>query len=455
MIRRLFVLLLSCGLVAVLLWWGQGRLAIAAPASEQLVYLPVISKPVPPPVIVQFEANVTEADPGQTITLTWHTTNTTEVTLFHLLPTGQFGEFWEVTAVSAMTYTISISARNESRFLLMAGNSQGVFVQAGVTIHLTCPHEWFFVPGPDSCAAQAPLWSPAAEQSFEAGTMIWIEAFNLIYVLFADEQQRQWQAYPDEWQEGDPIDDPSLEPPPDRYQPQRGFGLVWREQPEVKERLGWAILPEVGYETAVQTTAYGKYNDLYILAADESHVWRLGPEGSQWEKFNPIGAAHLMATLINQTRAEHQLPPYTINLRLNQAAHRHNLDMAHNQLTSHTGSDGSTPLQRISQAGYPWHFAGEIIGWGFSGNHQVMLAWWLNSDIHRQMILSTTYQDFGLSYVNMSGSEWGYYWTITMGKPLAAYAATDESTHLAQAQQCITDGVSGSSGGGSSWQCTE
>lgn len=450
--KRLLFLLFSCGLAGGLLLWGQGVVAAATTATadtEYQIYLPLAHKPVPPPIILQFEANVAEAAPGDTITLTWQTDQATEVTLFHLLPTGQFGQFWEVETVGTMTYTISISARNESRFILTAVNSEAVMVQADLTITLICPHAWFFVPGPDVCAAEEAVWSNGAEQQFEEGVMLWVEASGLIYVLFGDEEQPQWQVYPDEWQEGDPIDDPGLEPPPGLHQPQRGFGLVWREQPEVKERLGWALAPEVGYETAVQATSYAQYNHLYILAAD-NQIWRLGPERSEWEKINPIGDAQTIADLINETRANHGLPPYQIDLRLNQAARRHTLDMAHNHFTGHIGSDGSTPQQRISEVGYSWQFGGEIIGWGFSGSHQAMFDWWLNSDIHRQMILSETYEDFGLSYVFVPGSDWGYYWTVTMARPLTGNYIDPGLTGA-----CATEVVvsSGSSGGGSSWQC--
>ena len=72
-------------------------------------------------------------------------------------------------------------------------------------------------------------------------------------------------------------------PPPGYYQPVRGFGLVWREQPNVRDRLGWALAPEAGFETAVQHTSYPKYNHTYLRALD-GNVWWLWPEHSGWEK---------------------------------------------------------------------------------------------------------------------------------------------------------------------------
>ena len=98
-----------------------------------------------------------------------------------------------------------------------------------------------------------------------------------------DYEEEGWAAFTDEWDPGEPESDPTLEPPPGFYQPVRGFGQVWREQPGVRERLGWALGDEVAYQTAVQRTSYAKYNETYIQAMD-GRVWRLRAERSGWEK---------------------------------------------------------------------------------------------------------------------------------------------------------------------------
>jgi len=109
--------------------------------------------------------------------------------------------------------------------------------------------------------------------------------------LYAPDQYTdRWDAFADEWQEGEPLDDPTITPPPGFYQPQRGFGLVWREQPLVRDRLGWAVAPEQGYETTVQHTSYARYNDIFVRASD-GNVWRLLPNSSGWEKVFVTGLA--------------------------------------------------------------------------------------------------------------------------------------------------------------------
>ena len=80
-----------------------------------------------------------------------------------------------------------------------------------------------------------------AQQAFTTGVMIWRSDTQTIYGLADD---GGWSAYPDTFVEGEPEQDPSLTPPPGFEQPIRGFGKVWREHPDLAERLGWAMTPE-------------------------------------------------------------------------------------------------------------------------------------------------------------------------------------------------------------------
>ncbi len=225
-----------------------------------------------------------QADPGQTITLSWAATQAITVTLWRMAPTGQFGEFWDVPLAGEFAYTIAGSERNSISFALVAMATAGNYVMETLYLPLSCPFTWFFAAAPDICPAAAPLVSAAAEQPFEHGLMIWVEAEDTVYVLVAAPGSvPNWRRYNDEWQEGDAPDDPALLPPPGYYQPQRGFGLVWREETGVRQQLGWATAPEVGFTTIVQRTSYPKYNHTYIQAAGGG-VWHLQPEGSRWGK---------------------------------------------------------------------------------------------------------------------------------------------------------------------------
>jgi hypothetical protein len=95
---------------------------------------------------------------------------------------------------------------------------------------------------------------PASAQLFEGGRMIWVDLGSrtrrIIYVFpgnpidsAAGLEDPPYAVFADTWDESQPIDS-GLTPPPGRYEPQRGFGKVWREHPEIREQLGWAITPE-------------------------------------------------------------------------------------------------------------------------------------------------------------------------------------------------------------------
>jgi hypothetical protein len=285
MFKRIGILLITF-LLATAVFSTVVWAATAVPTEDTFVYLPLVSVPAQPPQILNFTANVSIADPGDTITLSWETSHATTITLYHLFG-GVFGSFWDVAPTGSMTYTISSSSRNSESFALYASNNDFPYDSAGLTLPLTCPFTWFFTPEPDVCPQEAALLSASAEQQFEHGFMIWVGEENLIYVLFDDTMYTDgWAAFEDTWQDGDPVDDPSIVPPPGFYQPQRGFGLVWREQPQIRDRLGWALAPEIGGDTAVQRTSYFKYNHFYLKALD-NNVWHLLPERSDWEKFTP------------------------------------------------------------------------------------------------------------------------------------------------------------------------
>ena len=226
-------------------------------------------------------ASVTEADPGDTITLEWQSSGGDQATLYHLMPTGQLGHFWEVKSTGSMDYVIAAESRNREGFVLFVFDDAGRVAQATLMVTLRCPDTWFFSPAPDECPGSPPILTDGAEQHFEHGLMLWSKAEDRIYVLFDDGTHLAWKAFADEWEEGKPESDPSIVPPAGLYQPVRGFGLVWREESGIRGRLGWAADNEVGYPTAIQRTSRPRYNVTYVKALDGG-VWELGPEGSNW-----------------------------------------------------------------------------------------------------------------------------------------------------------------------------
>lgn len=94
------------------------------------------------------------------------------------------------------------------------------------------------------------------------------------------------------------------------------------------------------------------------------------------------------------------------------------LDMAINQLFSHTGSDGSTHGERITREGYDWRTYGENIAVGYPTVSDVMQGW-LGSEGHCRNIMTPDFAEIGAAFAE------GQY----LGNPAAPYWTFDLATH--------------------------
>jgi uncharacterized protein YkwD len=122
---------------------------------------------------------------------------------------------------------------------------------------------------------------------------------------------------------------------------------------------------------------------------------------------------------LNTQRTINGLAELAVADELTQAARRHSRDMADQNFTGHTGSDGTNGGQRMKEACYNWSTWAEIIGWGFGGNTTAMIDWWMNSQVHHDIILSTKFDDFGTGYAYNTNSDYQDYWTVNFGKRAA------------------------------------
>jgi hypothetical protein len=146
----------------------------------------------------------------------------------------------------------------------------------------SCPYAWFFAPAPPGCPDSKAAASIHVEQHFEGGWMIWVEVTHEILVLFNDGQNPAWLRMPDTFQEGMPIQDDSIVPPPDRFQPIRGFGLVWRENTTIRDRLRWGLMAETAYQGIFQSGGTGSESAISIRTLD-GNIAVLEPGARQWQ----------------------------------------------------------------------------------------------------------------------------------------------------------------------------
>lgn len=70
-------------------------------------------------------------------------------------------------------------------------------------------------------------------------------------ILATFDQGGKWALYNDAWREGEPQESCTVAVPEGLYQPFWGFGRVWCNEPGVRDRLGWAIDREYGFDPPV------------------------------------------------------------------------------------------------------------------------------------------------------------------------------------------------------------
>lgn len=117
-------------------------------------------------------------------------------------------------------------------------------------------------------------------------------------------------------------------------------------------------------------------------------------------------------SLTNQQRSAAGCPALAPNDQLAAAAKRHNDEMIRTGNFSHTGVDGSTPAQRVAEAGYQYRITAENIAAG-QGTPEEVVRDWMNSEGHRANIVNCELRDLGVAYgVDSSGRA---YWTQEFG----------------------------------------
>ncbi|MCF1508744.1 CAP domain-containing protein [Streptomyces glomeratus] len=117
------------------------------------------------------------------------------------------------------------------------------------------------------------------------------------------------------------------------------------------------------------------------------------------------GTVARIVQLVNAERSKAGCSPVTLNATLTKVAQAHSEDMASHRNMSHTGSDGSSPGDRITRAGYSWSTYGENVAYGYATPEQVM-AGWMSSPGHRANILDCAFKQIGVGLAQP-----GDYWT--------------------------------------------
>ncbi len=151
---------------------------------------------------------------------------------------------------------------------------------------------------PEATAAVAGIPTPtiaqiqAAEQRFQRGRMFWLQPNEQIWVMVETEDGGGvWTIHEDLFEEGDVEFDPDIVAPDDLFQPERGFGRLWRDNDEVREAIGWALEPERGFvsnyeyqpEGEVVEGVYVREPGYHLLTSFEGETFRFNEINGTWQ----------------------------------------------------------------------------------------------------------------------------------------------------------------------------
>lgn len=231
--------------------------------------------------IVSFTATPETIPRGGTVSVAWEVRNAVEVGVWLVEPGGRLAQMAPGTAAQG-TWTVTVPETyvDEATFMLFARSAAGEQRQETAIVDVICPYVYFFDPRGQvlACPLEAARTVQAAYQEFERGFMIWRADTSDIYVFFRD--TGLVNRFRDTWM-GEAVEYPE-EPPMGRYKPDRGFGRVWVDNPQVRGGLGWATNFERGYTAWVQRSGDYKYSRLYLTLPDSTVIYLVENTWKVW-----------------------------------------------------------------------------------------------------------------------------------------------------------------------------
>ncbi|MCP4542999.1 MAG: hypothetical protein GY832_38270 [Chloroflexi bacterium] len=245
-----------------------------------------------PPVVLSFTADRKNILEGDSVTLSWQATGGTGA----LIQWVSREAVWSQAPgpLNPDGGTVTVTPTGDGDITLIVENGAGS-VQAHLQLVIECPYPWApALEEPPPLASGCPQEiesSVVAQQSFENGFMIWVEVEQMVYAFYdpqGSSSHATYESFIDNFAEGDPEMDYTIVPPPGLSQPIRGFGLIWRSESFVRDRLGWATGPEAGFETWMQGySGTGMHNYYTLLRGIDGTIYHLTATGSVWEVYVP------------------------------------------------------------------------------------------------------------------------------------------------------------------------
>ncbi len=143
--------------------------------------------------------------------------------------------------------------------------------------------------------------------------------------------------------------------------------------------------------------------------------------------------------ITNQQRAKLGSEPLYESQTLSQAASKKLSDMFRKNYWDHSGPNGETAWQFITNEGYEYEIAGENLARGFSSSQSVVKAW-MNSPTHKENLLNSRFQEIGVAVG--TGKIHGATTTVIVqlfGRPSTEFIAPKTTATLGESATIIPD----------------
>jgi uncharacterized protein YkwD len=186
--------------------------------------------------------------------------------------------------------------------------------------------------------------------------------------------------------------------------------------------LGWPLVapPTPTFRDVPASSPFFAYVETAVLHAAISGygdgTFRLGNSATRGQICKIVYTANTpfvltpqeqaTVSLINQRRAALGLGALRVNQSLTNASRRHSNDIGPHGLCQHNGTDGSSPWDRIAQAGYTGSAMGEVVGCGYFTPQSVVDGWW-GSPGHYAILTDPNANDIGCGWwISTTGAGW-------------------------------------------------
>lgn len=157
---------------------------------------------------------------------------------------------------------------------------------------------------------------------------------------------------------------------------------------------------------------------LILMACSAPSTPTIGPDGKPLPRVYKISSrdeARIPFTMLDSVNALRQASgaqPLALNSELTAAAATHSRDIAVQNRAWHFGSDGSSPIERVTRAGYAGGLRGELISETFETELETLGAW-MEDPSSRDVLLDRAAEDMGFAwYQEPNGKIW---WTLITG----------------------------------------